>query len=311
MNNIINLVNTSKKVVTLRLELVDIAEDLNAGLLLSQILYWNLPDQNGNSTKLRVRKDGHFWLAKSRTDWWEECRLTEYQYDRAIKKLKDKDLVELHIYKFDGAPTTHIRLKNEVLNRHLQELGISNDETSNSDIPEEGSQEESDIQIVNNQTSLTETTTKNTTDNTSSSNDGEYVCDSNNNTSYNGEGLSVETVEIPDSWHYRAAREMLDAFREYGQNTQERRDGEDRTILEWGQQIERTANRFEGPYDEMEIKLTLSWLIHDDKFWIARCKVFNGPKDLLRTKQGEDETFFEIMYRRYKVFEKARKESPY
>ncbi|GGE28801.1 hypothetical protein GCM10011571_33660 [Marinithermofilum abyssi] len=88
---------------------IDIAGDLVAGTLLSRIIFWFSPNKEGKS-KLRVFKDGHYWLAKNRTDWWDEIRITPKQYDRAIKVLQQKNLVVKKVYKFEKDPTTHIRL---------------------------------------------------------------------------------------------------------------------------------------------------------------------------------------------------------
>jgi len=94
---------------------VDIANgDLIAGTLLSQILYWYLPSKDGRATKLRVFKDGKLWLAKGRDDWWEECRITPKQFDRAISVLCSIGIVEKKIFKFDGNPTIHVRIVPDV-----------------------------------------------------------------------------------------------------------------------------------------------------------------------------------------------------
>ena len=74
---------------------VDIAGDMVAGALLSQILYWFGADRNGRP-RARIQKDGYLWIAKARGDWWEEIRITPKQYDRAAKILKEKNLIELH-----------------------------------------------------------------------------------------------------------------------------------------------------------------------------------------------------------------------
>lgn len=100
---------------------IDIAGDLIAGILLSQIIYWNLPNQEGR-TKLRVKKHGKLWLAKGRSDWWEECRITDRQFDRAIKILEEKFLVEKKVFKFNGNPTLHIRLNYNVLMQCLSDF---------------------------------------------------------------------------------------------------------------------------------------------------------------------------------------------
>ena len=89
---------------------IDIAGDLIAGILLSQIVYWYLPSKDNGATKLRVVKDGELWLAKGRDDWWEECRITAYQFDRAIKVLCDIGIVEKKIFKFNGNPMIHVRI---------------------------------------------------------------------------------------------------------------------------------------------------------------------------------------------------------
>ncbi|PTM52196.1 hypothetical protein [Desmospora activa] len=93
---------------------IDITGDLVTGTLLSRIVFWFSPNKEGKS-KLRVFKDGHYWLAKNRTDWWDEIRITPKQYDRAIKILQQKNLIVKKIYKFDKDPTTHIRLNYEQL----------------------------------------------------------------------------------------------------------------------------------------------------------------------------------------------------
>lgn len=83
--------------------------DVIAGLLLSQIVYWNLPGSNGRS-KLRVEKEDYYWLAKTYEEIWEEVRLKEDRARRAYKKLEQLGLIRKHIWKFNGAPTVHVRI---------------------------------------------------------------------------------------------------------------------------------------------------------------------------------------------------------
>lgn len=89
---------------------VDMADDLIAGLLLSQIVYWHLPSKETGQPKMKVEKEGELWIAKGREDWHEEIRITCRQYDRAIKILENKDLVIVKTFKFDGNPMKHVRL---------------------------------------------------------------------------------------------------------------------------------------------------------------------------------------------------------
>jgi hypothetical protein len=99
---------------------IDIAGDLVAGILLSQIIYWHLPNKDGG-VKLRVKLRGVLCLAKNRTDWWNECRITPRQYDRAIEVLKKKDLVSVKNSMFNGKRTPHIRLNFPILIKAMSE----------------------------------------------------------------------------------------------------------------------------------------------------------------------------------------------
>ncbi|MEO2090312.1 MAG: hypothetical protein ABGY75_12545, partial [Gemmataceae bacterium] len=95
---------------------IDMAGDLVAGIVLSQIVYWHLPSRDGR-TRLRVKRDGHLWLAKGRADWWDECRVSPKQADRALALLAERGLVEVRLFRFAGAPTKHVRIVPEAFLR--------------------------------------------------------------------------------------------------------------------------------------------------------------------------------------------------
>jgi len=99
----------------------DIAGDLVSGVLLSQIIYWHLPNKNGDS-RLSVDRADHLWLAKSYPDWWEECRVTEKQARRAIRVMAGRGIILVGKWQFNGAPTTHIRLNWTVFLKSLAEV---------------------------------------------------------------------------------------------------------------------------------------------------------------------------------------------
>jgi hypothetical protein len=103
---------SSGETLKLKLLYIDIAEDLIAGILLSQIIYWNLPGKSGR-TKIRINKEGRDWIAKQRHDWYKECRISPSQYDRAIKILKNLNIVDTKIFKFKGNPTIHVSLNKD------------------------------------------------------------------------------------------------------------------------------------------------------------------------------------------------------
>lgn len=97
---------------------VDMCGDLIAGALLGQILYWFGVGKDGTS-RARIVKDGCLWIAKTRADWWDEIRITPKQYDRAAKILKELGFIEIKTYKFNGNPTTHLRIVPEAIGAAL------------------------------------------------------------------------------------------------------------------------------------------------------------------------------------------------
>jgi hypothetical protein len=101
-------------------EYLDMAGDLVTGILLNQIIFWWSPTEEGKS-KLRVYKpQTGWWLAKSKKDWAKEVRITERQYDTAIKKLVERDLITHPLYKFNGTPTERHSTR-AVVYRHVSE----------------------------------------------------------------------------------------------------------------------------------------------------------------------------------------------
>lgn len=157
MNNLFALEQFSRDSFRVKRTYIDITGDLIAGILLGQIVYWNLPNENGQS-KLKVMKNGEMWLAKGRGDWWDEIRITPKQFDRAIKILQEKGFVESKRFKFNGAPTIHIKL-------NIREVT----EAVNSILPkgEIPFYPKGKIDIDEREKSLTEITTKITTEITS------------------------------------------------------------------------------------------------------------------------------------------------
>ncbi len=104
----------SRDAVDFKKVYADVAGDLIAGLLLSQIIYWNLPDKEGK-TKLRVKKGGVLCLAKTRHGWWDEIRFKPTQADKGLKILREKGIIKTEVYRFHNIPTTHIFLQQKTL----------------------------------------------------------------------------------------------------------------------------------------------------------------------------------------------------
>lgn len=95
---------------------IDMAGDLVAGVVLSQIVYWHLPSRDGKA-RLQVEREGKLWLAKGREEWWDECRISPKQADRALEVLEERGLIEVRLFKFGRAPRKHIRICEEAFLR--------------------------------------------------------------------------------------------------------------------------------------------------------------------------------------------------
>lgn len=91
-----------------RIEYYDAIGDVVATLLMSQIHYWYSPSKNGSS-KLRIYRNGKWWIAKSVSEWCSECHLTTWQVRRGIKLLEEKGLVETDSFMMGKSPVTHLR----------------------------------------------------------------------------------------------------------------------------------------------------------------------------------------------------------
>lgn len=99
-----NQVCESARGVFLQLPYMFALNDPVVAIVCSQIHYWYLPSRDGKS-KLRIKKDGNFWIAKSREEWSLETGLTDAQVRRALNVLADKGVIEKRVLRFNGAPT--------------------------------------------------------------------------------------------------------------------------------------------------------------------------------------------------------------
>lgn len=106
--------------VSVRRIFVNLTGDIAAGALLSQIAYWYTPSSKTGKSKLRNKHDGRYWLAKTREELCEEACITLAQYRRAIKILKDLELVETRVAIFAGITRVHYFLDVD----HLAHLSV-------------------------------------------------------------------------------------------------------------------------------------------------------------------------------------------
>jgi hypothetical protein len=98
--------------------------NLTDGVIFSQIMYWHTPNEKGEN-RLRVFRNGHFWLAKSYEDWWKECRVPERTARAALTRIEKRGLIEKHVWQFDGKPTIHVRVIVEVFEQAIKKADPS------------------------------------------------------------------------------------------------------------------------------------------------------------------------------------------
>lgn len=132
--------------------MIDICDDLIAGMMLSQILYWFTPNESGQS-KIRIHKEGTEWLAKHYDDWYDEIRITVRQAKRGLGILKEKGFVIVKTMKFSGIPTIHIRPDEEKINEAVQNWKNElyekmSSETDKKDIPKSTKRTNGKVQNV-------------------------------------------------------------------------------------------------------------------------------------------------------------------
>lgn len=117
----LNWEKASRDTIDVKRIYIDMAEDLISGLMLSQIVYWFLPNAYGAS-KLRVHKNGEDWIAKTYADWFQECRITKKQATACIQHLENLELIVTDIFHFGGKRATHIRINSEVFMEKFSRL---------------------------------------------------------------------------------------------------------------------------------------------------------------------------------------------
>lgn len=106
--------------------------DVGAGLLLSRLVFWFSPNKKGDS-KVKVKKEGKFWVAKTRQEWGTEIGLTPKQFDRACGVLETHGLIESKVMIFSGRKAVHLSLQlaalegfvsSQKVKMHIDQMGI-------------------------------------------------------------------------------------------------------------------------------------------------------------------------------------------
>lgn len=107
----------NERVIAFYPKFADLTGSLHAGVLLSQVFYWF------SNNRLRVRRKGRLWLAKTREELAGECGLSLDQYKRAIRKLKDAGLVVVEGHRFNGLRVSYLWIDRDRLSELLHSVG--------------------------------------------------------------------------------------------------------------------------------------------------------------------------------------------
>jgi hypothetical protein len=83
--------------------------DAVSGLLLSQLVYWHGVNKRGQLRR-KVYREGRWWVAKAHSEWKAETWLSEGQAKRAVKRLREMELVDVRTWKLAGRPVTHLSI---------------------------------------------------------------------------------------------------------------------------------------------------------------------------------------------------------
>jgi len=107
----IERITGNRNAIALKKELVGFADGLEAGLFLTQLLYWC---DKGKSA------DGYIY--KTYDDWKEEIFLSEYQIKKAVKKFQAMGILDIKVKKAHGSPTVHYKLNRQTFNGAFHEF---------------------------------------------------------------------------------------------------------------------------------------------------------------------------------------------
>ena len=151
---------------------VDINEGrLIDGTIFGRIMYWHGISKKGQQ-RLRVFKDGHYWLVKRYGDWWDECRVKEGTARKSINRMLTLGLLKKALYKFDGSPTLHLRIDWQKFQELVEKVRTDGSDLRGQNGPEsdpncpdvtDGSDTRGQNEMTLEDRTLTSTTSNNTT----------------------------------------------------------------------------------------------------------------------------------------------------
>lgn len=114
---IIALEQSDRKYVRAKKIYIDMAGDLIAGIVLSEVVYWHTPGKGGKQRLRTIEGQSDKWLACRRQGWWDRARITARQFDRALDKLVKSGLIIRNHFDYKGQSTLHVRINWEIFEK--------------------------------------------------------------------------------------------------------------------------------------------------------------------------------------------------
>jgi len=111
--------NKNKKGILMIKDIIPLTgKNLSRRMILSQIFYWHSEDTK-NNCRLKVIKDGQYWLAKSIEDLANECDMNKRSVETALKYLAEKEIITKKQMRFGNKNILHIKLNKEKIDQIL------------------------------------------------------------------------------------------------------------------------------------------------------------------------------------------------
>ena len=113
----------ARRGVFLPLVYIDINEgNLHDAVVFAQIMYWHEPNRETGKTRLRVLKDGYWWLVKNHGDWESEVRISRRTVRNCLERIKGRGLIVYELHGHAGKKAPYIRVNWDVFKLRIEEL---------------------------------------------------------------------------------------------------------------------------------------------------------------------------------------------
>lgn len=91
-------------------------------ILFSQLMYWHQPSNSTGEAKMQRKHNGHLWVAKNHSDWYQECRIKSATVRKSLNRLKKTGLVIYELHGEKGLKTPFIRINWDVFEDKMKAL---------------------------------------------------------------------------------------------------------------------------------------------------------------------------------------------